>query len=75
MRTIGRRYSGPRRQWADTCDYCGVRWHRSELGQPDENGFLACPDDRDGRVEKTLDYLRAAGASEPSTVRGKTRQY
>lgn len=74
MTTIGRKYSGPRRNWAERCDYCDVMWHRNEL-RLDENGYLACPDDRDGRVEKALDYQRAIDASEPSIVRGKTRDY
>lgn len=74
MRTIGRTYLGPRRNWVDTCDYCGVDWHRDEL-EVDANGYLTCPDDRSGRVEKELDYQRAIDAAEPSIVRGKTREY
>lgn len=72
MITIGRRYSGPRRNYACPCDYCGVMWHRHELVL-DGNGYLACPDDRDGRTEKELDALRAEGALEPTVVRGRTR--
>lgn len=72
--TIGRTYCGPRRNWAEDCDYCGVKWHRSEL-RMNESGFLACPDDRDGRVEKALDYQRAIDASDPSIIRGKSREY
>src|SRR3990172_1545256 len=58
MMTIGRRYSGPRFNWRDLCDYCGIEWHRDELVL-DENGFLSCPDDRDGRVDKELGFLNA----------------
>lgn len=73
MTTIGRHYIGPNRNWQEDCDYCGVRWHRHEL-RLDENGLLACPDDRDGRVSKAIDYQRAIDASAPSIVRGKTRE-
>lgn len=72
--TIGRRYQGPTRQWSESCDYCGVSWHRSEM-RLDENGYLACPDDRDGRASKAIDYQRAMDASEPSIVKGKSREY
>lgn len=74
MMTIGRRYLGPSRNWVETCDYCGVDWHRSEL-IVDGNGYFACPDDRDGRVEKDLDYLRAAGAMDRTPLRGKRRNF
>ena len=72
MMTIGRRYSGPKFNWRDTCDYCGVDWHRNELTL-DENGFLSCPDDRAGKVDKELGYLNAQGAADMPLVRGKTR--
>lgn len=71
---IGRTYSGPRRNWTDLCDYCGVEYHRNEL-KMDPNGYLACPDDVAGRTERELDEIQAANSSEPSTVRGKTREY
>lgn len=74
MMTVGRAYQGPRRNWQETCDYCGVIWHRHELIL-DENGFLACPDDREGRTEQAIDYERAIAAAAPSIVRGKTRTY
>lgn len=74
MMTIGRHYVGPRRNWIDTCDYCAVDWPRDQL-VVDDNGYLACPDDRDGRVEKALDRLRAAGMGNVTPVRGKSREY
>ncbi len=74
MMTIGRTYHGPRRNWNDTCDYCGVDWPR-HLMVLDENGFLSCPDDKEGRVERALNYLNAEGASDGPLIRGKTRDY
>lgn len=74
MITIGRKYQGPSRNWAEYCDYCGVLWHRHEL-RMDEDGYLACPDDQPGRSVKAIDYQRAVDSSEPSTVKGKTRDY
>lgn len=73
MRTIGRRYSGPSRNWQEMCDYCGAQWLRSDLTL-DPQGYLACPDDRDGRTVKEIDYQRAGDSSEPCIVRGKTRE-
>lgn len=73
--TIGRTYSGPSRNWQEKCDYCDVKWHRNELVGPNDDGYLACPDCNEGRWVKTLDYQRAIDASEPSTVRGKTRTF
>ena len=72
---IGRHYSGPRRNWVDDCDYCGARHHRHELVGPDADGFLRCPDDAEGRSIMEIDAQRAMDSAEPSTVRGKTRNY
>lgn len=73
MRTIGRRYSGPSRNWEEECSYCGVTWLRSELTL-DVAGYLACPDDRDGRTAKEIDYQRAADSGEADIIRGRTRE-
>lgn len=74
MITIGRRYQGPSRNWEEICDYCGVTWLRSEM-RLDENGCMACPDDMGGRVSMDIDRQRAIDSSEPSIVKGKTREY
>jgi len=69
-RTVGYRHHGPRKDHQSSCHYCGDTFLRSELYGPDENGYLACADDRPGRVEKQLDYIRALNASQPTEVRG-----
>lgn len=73
MMTVGRRYYGPSRNWAEACDYCGVMWHRHEL-IIDGNGLLACPDDQDGMTERELDYQRVVEEIAPIAPRGKTRE-
>jgi hypothetical protein len=40
-----------------------------------EDGYLVCPDDMDGRVGKAIDYQRAVDSSEPSIIRGRTTEY
>lgn len=64
MRTIG--YKWPRRaphgDRTVHCDYCGVAWRRSQCTR-DRSGRLACPDDRRGRDEATLDELNASTAA------------
>lgn len=64
MPTIGtklpRKYRGDR---AAHCDYCGVRWYRSQLVR-DRAGLLACPDDRRGKDVATLSEENAQGAKE-----------
>lgn len=70
MRTIGFKHRGPIRDHTSFCDICGVAWLRSELTGPDEDGYFRCPDDREGRATKELDYTRALNASEPSEVNG-----
>lgn len=73
MRTIGRRYSGKRRNYADVCDYCDVRWHRDEL-RLDASGRLACPDEQDGgRTEMELQLLMAENAGNVSPIGDKRR--
>ena len=72
MITIGRKYHGPLRNYATECDYCGIMWHRHEL-KLDANGYLSCPDDRGGRVERELDEQAASEAANTAMVRGKTR--
>lgn len=46
MRTIGKHWpsSVPRGDHPWLCDYCGVKWRRSQLRR-DGSGLLACPDD------------------------------
>lgn len=66
MRTIARKYSplpGPPGERRVSCDYCGITWMRSQCRR-DAAGFLACPDDQDGRDTVTLDRANAAGAAE-----------
>jgi len=70
MRTIGRHYAGPPRNWAEDCDVCGVRWHRSDLTVRTD-GLLVCPDDRDGRCALELDEANSSG--DAPTVTAKTR--
>jgi hypothetical protein len=48
-----------------TCDYCGIKWYRSEC-RVDASGFLACPDDQDGRDQVTCDRQNQAAATEPT---------
>ncbi len=68
MMTVGRRHTGRKRgESVRVCSYCGVPWHRSKLVR-DANGYLACPDDRKGRVEKTLEDLAARDAMAPQRV-------
>lgn len=65
MRTIPRRYPnlpGPPGERRVFCDYCGIKWYRSELHR-DASGFLACPDEGDGRDATTLDRLNARAAA------------
>jgi hypothetical protein len=69
MRTIGRRYFGKRPNYAARCDYCDVRWHRDEM-RTDANGFLACPDDQEGRTE--MDLQLSGLTRSPGVVLGPT---
>jgi len=73
MRTIGRRYQGPQYNHTDRCDYCGIPWHRTDLIL-DAEGFLACPNDRDGLTAGELSELSAAAVGEIQPMRGKTRE-
>lgn len=70
MLTIGRKHRGPRRDHTAFCDICGATWLRSDLTGPDDDGYYRCPDDREGRATKTLDYIRALNASQPSELKG-----
>lgn len=54
------------------CDYCDVRWHRSDLRMNAE-GFLACPDDYDGRTGRELDALRADAAADSAVINTNVR--
>lgn len=44
------------------CDYCGIKWYRSEMKR-DASGRLACPDDQSGRDAVTLDRANARAAA------------
>lgn len=71
MRTIGRTYCGPTRNYSPHCDYCGVRWLRTDMTLT-ADGLLACPDDRDGKTARELDE-EIANQSPPPAVRGGQR--
>lgn len=68
MSTIGRHHHGTRRDTQSECAYCGVVYLRSEL-RLNMEGFLACPDDWDGRTALEIDYQRAIDAAVPSEIR------
>ncbi len=72
MSTIGRTFSGSLPEYATTCDYCGVLYHRRELTLK-SNGRLACPDDAEGKVELDLDRENAAGATAVPLPRSRKR--
>jgi hypothetical protein len=70
MRTVGTRL--PRSKIGDRCahcDYCGVRYFRSDLTKY-AYGRLACAADRRGKDEVTLNRENALGALEY----GRSRQ-
>ena len=73
MPTVGRKYNGPTRNWLDKCDFCDVVYPRHRLIL-DDDGFLRCPDDAEGRSMQALSAGAAAGAADATTVRGKTRE-
>lgn len=48
------------------CDYCGIKWYRSECRR-DATGWLSCPDCQDdGKDLMTMERERAAAAAEPA---------
>jgi len=61
MRTIGRKWRGPRGSYPARCSYCGVIWPSDKLVK-DRAGMLACPDDRAGRDVVTLSIANAKAA-------------
>ena len=67
MLTIPRKYPGsaPPGERKVMCDYCGMAWLRS-VCRRDASGFLACPDDQDGRDTVTLDRINAQAAAQVS---------
>src|SRR5688572_4883548 len=67
---IGKRWpsSAPRGDHAACCDYCGVRWRRSELKR-DGSGQLYCPDEGTGKDAVTLSLENARGAEESAQRR------
>lgn len=54
--------SHPRGTYMSRCDYCGAAYYRDQLTR-NEAGFLACPDDRQGRDEVKLNRLNAEHAA------------
>ena len=64
MLTKPRKYPfpAPPGEYSTTCDYCGCEWYRSDLRR-DASGFLACPDDQDGRDTVTLQRLETEAIS------------
>jgi len=64
---IPRRYPfpSPGGEYQTACDYCGITWYRSSLVR-DESGFLACPDDQEGRCTATLARLEQEAIAEAS---------
>lgn len=48
--------SWPRGTYRARCDYCGAGFMRHQLRR-NESGFLACPDDQQGRDEVMLNRL------------------
>lgn len=74
MITVGRKYHGPKRNWLDQCDFCGITWPRHKLTL-DPDGYLRCPDDRAGRGPLELDSGNAMASSDMPVIRGKTRYY
>lgn len=64
MLTMPRNYwplPGPPGERRAVCDYCGITWYRSSMRR-DESGFLACPDDQDGRDVVQLNRLNQEAA-------------
>jgi hypothetical protein len=63
MQTVGRHLpsSLPRGETVAECDYCGVRWFRSQLRR-DRSGKLTCPDEGSGLDQVSLDEGNAAAA-------------
>lgn len=66
MKTIGkhRPRSSPVGDTQAACDYCGVRWLRSQL-RYDEGGRLVCPQEGPGHSEVALDRMVAEDAARP----------
>ena len=73
MRTIGKRYHGPRYNYTDTCDYCGTPWHRTEMTL-DAEQKLRCPQCRSGLTPLELDQIGQAEVGYIAPVLGKTRE-
>lgn len=74
-RTISRHYRlpAPAGERRVNCDYCGMKWYRSELVR-DPSGYLACPDDQDGRDISTLDRLNSQYAARAAQARHPLRR-
>lgn len=74
MRTIGRHWPGsaPSGDYPAICDYCGVKWRRSQLRR-DRAGKLYCPDEGSGRDAVTLAQGNARGAAAAAAKHGNRR--
>lgn len=73
MRTIGKRYHGPRYNYTDLCDYCGTPWQRTKLFL-DAEMKLRCPQCRKGLTPLELDQIGQANAGTIQPVEGKRRE-
>jgi hypothetical protein len=73
MPTIGRHYQGPQYNHTDFCDICGCPWHRTDLFL-DADGWLRCPNDRDGLSYVEMADISAQAVGEIEPLRGKTRE-
>jgi len=73
MLTIGRKYVGPLYNYTDWCDYCGGKWHRTEM-RLDADGLLRCPNCMSGKCLTELAEEAAASVGKIEPVRGKTRE-
>ena len=66
MRTIGKLWAtnAPYGDYPAYCDYCGVKWRRSQLTR-DGDGLFRCPDEGSFKSRTELDRGNAAGARRP----------
>lgn len=55
--------SWPRGTHQAKCDYCGAAFMRHQLRR-NESGFLACPDDQQGRDEVQLNRMNAESGAQ-----------
>lgn len=76
MRTIGRHWpsKAPINDYAACCDFCGVRWRRSQL-RVDEDGRLRCPDEGDGMSASAQAKEEARASKEKSERKQRLRYH